>query len=160
MKVKVFSKNDVKKLINMKQAIAGVREAYIQLSSQNAQMPLRASIDVKKNNGTALFMPAYLPKNDGLGIKIVTVFPENVTKDLPVIQAVVIVIETETGQPVAMMDGTYLTALRTGAASGVGTDILSRKNSAFRRSFKFLELRLASRAARSGSGSNSRGISS
>ncbi|UCB46037.1 MAG: hypothetical protein JSV25_01025 [Spirochaetota bacterium] len=129
MKVKVFSKSDVKKLVIMEQAIAGVREAYIQLSSKNAQMPLRTSISVKKNMGIALYMPAYLPEIDALGIKIVTVFPENIKKGLPALQAVIVVTETDTGRPAALMDGTYLTALRTGAASGVATELLSRNDS-------------------------------
>jgi ornithine cyclodeaminase/alanine dehydrogenase-like protein (mu-crystallin family) len=75
-----------------------------------------------------LFMPAYLAASDALGAKIVSVFPGNLERGMPLIHAVVIVVDAETGCPVALMDGTYLTALRTGAASGVATDLLARPN--------------------------------
>lgn len=72
-------------------------------------------------------MPAYLPKLGSLGAKIVSVFPQNVKNNLPTIHTVVIICDAKTGQPTAMMDGTYLTALRTGAVSGLATDLLARK---------------------------------
>jgi ornithine cyclodeaminase len=61
-----------------------------------------------------------------MAAKIVSVFPENPERGLPLIHAVVVVVDAETGRPVALMDGTFLTALRTGAASGVATDLLAR----------------------------------
>jgi ornithine cyclodeaminase/alanine dehydrogenase-like protein (mu-crystallin family) len=73
-------------------------------------------------------MPAYLPETEALGTKIVSVFKDNKDKNLPTIQALVLVLDSETGQPKAILDGTYLTALRTGAASGVATDLLAREN--------------------------------
>jgi ornithine cyclodeaminase/alanine dehydrogenase-like protein (mu-crystallin family) len=73
-------------------------------------------------------MPAYLRKTDQLGIKIVSVFPRNLQVGIPTIHALVAVVDAETGRPAAVMDGTYLTALRTGAASGAAADLLARKN--------------------------------
>jgi ornithine cyclodeaminase len=89
-------------------------------------VPLRTPVPVDRRSGVTLFMPAYLPASDALAAKIVSVFPRNVERGLPTIHAVVIVVDAETGQPVALMDGAYLTALRTGAASGVATDLLAR----------------------------------
>ena len=74
-------------------------------------------------------MPAYVPAMDALGMKSVNVFRQNLERGLPVIHAVVILIDTETGQPMAIMDGTYLTALRTGAVSGAAADLLARPDS-------------------------------
>ncbi len=112
----------------MAEAIQAVREAYVQLSAGQAVVPLRTPVPVDKHEGVTLFMPAYLTASDALGAKIVSVFPGNLERGLPTIHAVVIVVDAETGRPMALMDGTYLTALRTGAASGVATDLLARSD--------------------------------
>jgi ornithine cyclodeaminase len=112
----------------MADAILAVKQAYIQLSAGQAIVPLRTPVPVAKRGGVTLIMPAYLAASDALGAKIVSVFPGNLEIGLPTIHAVVIVVDAATGRPVAMMDGTYLTALRTGAASGVATDLLARSD--------------------------------
>jgi len=129
MKVKVLSRNDVARAVSMADAIKAVKQAFIQLSSGKAEVPLRTQIPVTKRNATTLFMPAYLMKSETIGAKIVSVFPNNRRRGLPTIHALVIVVDAKTGQPLAAMDGTYLTALRTGAASGLATDLLARKDS-------------------------------
>ena len=126
MKLRILSGADVRQAITMSEAIEAVREAYIQLSTGQAVVPLRTPVPVEKREAVTLFMPAYLADSDALGAKIVSVFPQNPDLGLPLIHAVVIVVDARTGQPTAMMDGTYLTALRTGAASGVATDLLAR----------------------------------
>jgi ornithine cyclodeaminase/alanine dehydrogenase-like protein (mu-crystallin family) len=75
-------------------------------------------------------MPVHLLRDKRLGLKVVTVVPENVERNLPTIQALVVVFDAETGMPLAVMDGEHLTAVRTGAASGVATDALARKDAA------------------------------
>jgi alanine dehydrogenase len=129
MKIKILSRSDVAQAVTMAEAIDAVKKAFIQLSSGNAEVPLRTQVPVKKRNATTLFMPAYLIKSDSLGAKIVSVFPNNRRRGLPTIHALVILVDAKTGQPLAAMDGTYLTALRTGAASGLATDLLARKDS-------------------------------
>ncbi len=126
MKLRILSGNDVRQAVTMAEAIQAVREAYVQLSAGQAVVPLRTAVPVDRREAVALFMPAYLSTSDALGAKIVSVFPGNLERGLPLIHAVVIVVDAETGRPVALMDGTYLTALRTGAASGVATDLLAR----------------------------------
>jgi alanine dehydrogenase len=128
MKIKVLSQKEVKKAVTMQEAIESTKQAFVSLSQSEAVLPLRTQIYVEKQKGTSLFMPAFLPRNGSLGAKIVTVFPNNSMKDLPTIHAIVILLDAETGQPTAAMDGTYLTALRTGAASGVATELLARKD--------------------------------
>jgi len=126
MKLRVLSGADVRRAITMAEAIQAVKDAYIQLSAGKAIVPLRTPVPVDRRGGVTLFMPAYLAESDALGAKIVSVFPKNLERGLPTIHAVVLVVDAETGQPTAIMDGTYLTALRTGAASGVATDLLAR----------------------------------
>jgi ornithine cyclodeaminase len=126
MKLRILSGDDVRQAVTMADAIEAVRKAYVQLSAGQAVVPLRTPVPVARRSGITLFMPAYLTSSDALGAKIVSVFPGNVEHGLPTIHAVVIVVDAETGRPTAVMDGTYLTALRTGAASGVATDLLAR----------------------------------
>jgi ornithine cyclodeaminase/alanine dehydrogenase-like protein (mu-crystallin family) len=75
-------------------------------------------------------MPVHLPTQRQLGLKVVTVVPDNPERDLPTIHALVAVFDAETGRAQAVMDGEVLTAMRTGAASGVATDALARENAA------------------------------
>lgn len=127
MKIKVLSREDVRRSVTMPQAIDVVKQAFRSLAQKEVLLPLRTQVPVKENLGTTLFMPAYIPALESLGAKIVSVFPQNVQIDLPTVHAVVIICDAYTGRPTAMMDGIYLTALRTGAASGVATDLLARQ---------------------------------
>ena len=110
----------------MARAIEIVKDAFAQLSAGQAKVPVRAHIDVPRHEGITLFMPAYLEKTDQLGMKIVSVFPRNLEVGIPTIHALVTLVDSVTGRPSAILDGTYLTALRTGAASGAATDLLAR----------------------------------
>jgi alanine dehydrogenase len=112
----------------MRDAIAIVRDAYAQLSAGQATVPLRVPIPIEQHNGVTLFMPAHLQTSDALAIKIVSVHNNNPAQGLPLIHALVVVIDAATGKPLAAMEGGYLTALRTGAASGVATDLLARRD--------------------------------
>jgi ornithine cyclodeaminase/alanine dehydrogenase-like protein (mu-crystallin family) len=127
MKIKILSRKDIQQSVTMPQAIDAVKQAFISLAQNQAVLPLRTQVPVKEHQGITLFMPAYLPKSGSLGAKIVSVFPQNVKNNRPTIHAVVIICDAETGQPSALMDGTYLTALRTGAVSGIATDFLARE---------------------------------
>jgi len=126
MQIRILSGADVRQAVTMAQAIEAVKQAYVQLSTGQAVVPLRTPVDVAEREAVTLFMPAYLAASDALGAKIVSVFPQNPARGLPLIHAAVIVVDAETGRPLALMDGTYLTALRTGAASGAATDLLAR----------------------------------
>jgi len=128
MKLRVLSKQDVQQAVSMQKAIEIVKGAFAQLSAGKAAVPLRIQLPVERHEGVTLFMPAYLSESDDLGVKIVSVFPRNLDKGLPTIFALVVVVEASTGRPLAVMDGTYLTALRTGAASGAATDLLARQD--------------------------------
>ena len=126
MKLRILSAKDVRKALPMADAIAGMKTAYAQLSTQQAVVPLRAHVDVAAHQGTSLIMPAYLKESDDLAVKIVSVFPNNPKRDEPTIYASVMVLDSETGRPLALMEGGTLTAIRTGAGSGAATDLLAR----------------------------------
>jgi ornithine cyclodeaminase/alanine dehydrogenase-like protein (mu-crystallin family) len=124
--MRILSRADVQKAITMPEAIAIVKDAFAQLSNKQATVPLRVPIEIPKHSGTTLFMPAYLARTDALALKIVSVFNDNPSRGLPLIHAVVALVDAATGQIVALLEGGYLTALRTGAVSGAATDVLAR----------------------------------
>ena len=124
-----LSKADVRRLAPMRVAIELMKTAFAELSAGRTTSPLRTVIPVPDRNGDALFMPAFVPAANALGLKVVSVFKDNAARGLPVIHALVCLVDPETGQPLAIMDGTYLTALRTGAVSGAATELLARPDS-------------------------------
>lgn len=126
--MRILSAHDVKMTISMTDAIAAVREGFVALSTGKAQAPLRSSVQTP--DGTTFFMPSYRDNSAFSAIKVVSVYLGNGRHRLPVVIANVIVLDAETGQPRALMDGTYLTALRTGAASGLATELLARPDAA------------------------------
>jgi len=126
--MRILSRADVQRAISMRDAIAIVRDAFVQLSSNQATVPLRVPLPIEKHDGVTLFMPAHLHTSDALAVKIVSVHNQNPARGLPLIHALVVVIDAATGKPLAAMEGGYLTALRTGAASGVSTDLLARRD--------------------------------
>lgn len=126
MNLRILSADDVRRALPMDQAVEAMKHAFAQLSAGRAEVPIRLPIDVEAHNGVTLFMPAYLADDDQMAIKIVSVYNDNPAQGLPLIHALVVVIDASTGIPRAAMDGTYLTALRTGAVSGAATDLLAR----------------------------------
>jgi len=126
--MRILTQDDVRRALPMKQAIEALGPAFAQLSTGKADVPLRTPLTVDRHNGVTLFMPAYLSDDDSMAVKIVSVFNDNPARGLPLIHALVVVVDAETGQPSAVMEGSYLTALRTGAASGLATDLLARQD--------------------------------
>ncbi len=124
-----LNKTEVESLLDMKGTLKVVEEAFRQHGLKKVQMPPKLYLFFKKHNGDLRTMPAYLEEQDITGVKIVNVHPDNPKKGFPTVMALVILNSTETGAPVAIMDGTYLTDMRTGAAGGVAVKYLARKNS-------------------------------
>ncbi len=127
MKLRILNAQDVRQALPMPEAIAAMREAFASLARGEAQSPQR--LVIRTDAGTSLFMPAYLPESRALAQKIVSVFPGNPARGLPVINGLVIVLDAETGAPRALLEGAALTAIRTGAASGLATELLARPQS-------------------------------
>jgi alanine dehydrogenase len=124
--MRVLTADDVRAALDMPRAIALMRDAFGALSAGRVTMPERTVVPVTGAGGTTLVMPAYLPSGSRLGLKVVGVFPGNAARGLPVVPAVVLVLDGDTGQPAALVDGTLLTALRTGAATGLAAELLAR----------------------------------
>lgn len=126
--MRVLSGDDVRRAVSMAAAIDAVEAAFVSLSTGQADVPLRAHIETPERAATSFFMPARIagPGPGALGLKVVSVFPQNLGRGEPSIYALVTVLDPATGRPLAVLDGTYLTALRTGAASGVATRHMAR----------------------------------
>lgn len=126
MKLRVLSAADVQAAIDMPRAIEAMRDAFGALAAGKAQVPVRLQLETR--HGVSLFMPAHLDEPERMAAKVVSVNGGNAQRGLPAIHAVVLVLEPETGRPVALMDGTWLTALRTGAVGGLAADLLARED--------------------------------
>ena len=127
-KLRYLSAIDIRAAVNMRDIVDAMRPAFIELSEGRAIMPLRSHINIEAHDGTALFMPSYLKMADMIGIKTVTLFDHNTANGLPYSQGLVSLADGTNGNPVAIMNGSMLTALRTGAASGLATELLARED--------------------------------
>ncbi len=126
MQIRILSAADVQTAIDMPGAIEAMRTAFTALGDGSATVPLRLALETEY--GVSLFMPAHLAAQGSAGAKVVSVNPGNSARGIPVINAVVLVLDPVTGLPRALMDGTWLTALRTGAVGGLAADLLAREN--------------------------------
>ena len=126
----VLTRKDVEELLTMKEAMSAVEEAFRQYTLGQAIMPLRSVIRIPDYNGINLAMPAYVGGDlDALGLKVVSVYGDNPKKyGLPAVLATVVLNDPKTGDLLAIMDGAWLTAMRTGAVSGVATRYLARED--------------------------------
>ena len=121
----LIKSSEIKETFHMKEAMSAVEKAFGLYEKGKIQMPAKNYLYFEK--GDLRCMPAYLPYLKIGGVKNVTVHPGN--KQFPTVMATIILIDPETGFPLAIMDGTHITALRTGAAGGVAVKYLARANS-------------------------------
>lgn len=128
MNVLVLNRQDVRELVSMPDAIDAMDTAFRELSAGNAKAPLRTALPVD-DDSVMLTMPASVPSAGALGLKVVSVFRRNQEQGLPTIAAMVCLVDDTTGVPAAILNGSYLTALRTGAVSGAATRVLAREDS-------------------------------
>lgn len=124
MKLRIISRADILSLVTMHDAIEAMARAFGQLSAGAAEMPVRGALTA--GDGISLFMPARLGATGERGAKIVSVFGGNRSRGLPSINGVILMIDDETGLPMALMDAGELTAIRTAAAAGLAARLLSR----------------------------------
>ncbi|HNS16813.1 MAG TPA: hypothetical protein PKI34_03220 [Bacteroidales bacterium] len=123
----LLNRSDVISVLTMQDCMAIVEKAFSELSEGTAVLPLRTAISPP--GGISLYMPAYLKEMKALAVKVVTIYKENPAKyQFPVVMGKVLLQDPDSGDVICIMDGGYLTAVRTGAASGVATRYLARKD--------------------------------
>ena len=128
-KTLVLGQQEIRKLVNIKQAIIAVEEAFREYGLGRARMPAKIYLDLKEFRGDFRAMPAYVPKFKIATLKWVNAHPLNPKRGLPAVMAVIIVSDPGTGLPLCIMDGTLATSIRTGAGGAVAAKYLARRNS-------------------------------
>ena len=124
-----LTRREVESLLDLDQLIEGLASAMIELSAGRVSMPARPVVEVAAERGARgllAAMPVYLKSARVLATKLVTLFPENEARDIPTHQAAVLIFDSETGTPLAVMDGASITAIRTACGSALATRHLAR----------------------------------
>lgn len=126
--MRILNSSDVRAALPMGECINAMKQAYLAVVNGSADVPLRTRIQIPKQTAVSLFMPAYVsqPEKDALSIKIVSLFPDNPNRGLSFIQASVLLLDPKTGKTLAILEGSSLTAIRTGAGGGAAADLLAR----------------------------------
>lgn len=112
----------------MAEAIEAMGSAFAELSSGRAVVPQRLTMEMPPQNSRSLVMPVYSSAAKQYAVKVVTLAGNNPARNLPFIHGLLMVFDSDTGVPLAILDAEYTTALRTGAASGLATDLLARRD--------------------------------
>ena len=124
----ILNKKQINKMVAMNEAIEAMKTAFVQLSNGEAIIPTRLSTDVPDKNATSLVMPAYSLDSPYYTVKVVSVNYSNPQKGLPLLHSSVQVFDASKGNMVATLDGESVTAIRTGAVSGLATGMLAKKD--------------------------------
>ncbi|OPL08273.1 MAG: hypothetical protein AVO33_01100 [delta proteobacterium ML8_F1] len=126
--IKVLSKEETEKILNMRDVISVVESAYAQKAAKEATIfdwvfhefdPGVADMDIKSG---------WLQDAGVYGMKLVSWFSKNRDKKLPEIMGVIMVFDDQTGMPIGLVDGAHITGMRTGAAGAIGAKYLAKKN--------------------------------
>lgn len=121
---------DVREALPMGEAVELMKQAFAASVRGDATIPPRSRLSDPAQSGVTLVMPARVDgASRGLAVKVVSVFDDNPGAELPRVQSAVIVLEPDTGRPLALVEGAALTAIRTAATSGAATDVLARPGS-------------------------------
>jgi ornithine cyclodeaminase/alanine dehydrogenase-like protein (mu-crystallin family) len=122
----VLSRDDVESILDPRELIDALAAAMTDLSEGRASMPNRVAALVPERQGFLAAMPGYVPSLGALTAKLVSLFPQNANGSLPTHQALIAAFDPDTGEPLAILDGAAITALRTGAGSALSTRLLAR----------------------------------
>ncbi len=113
----ILNEAEMLKVLSAEEVMQSVVKAFEIYESKDYFMPDRMHVDLGKKN--LLFMPS--AANNWLGTKYLTLFPENISRGLPTLYGLMVLNDFDTGRPLCILDGKTLTALRTGAVGGLGT---------------------------------------
>src|SRR5919106_1257744 len=114
---------EVRRLLELEPLIAAVRQALIDLSAGRVVQPLRTVMELPAQDGLLFLKP--VQTGDVLATKLITLVPRNAERGLPTLLATIVLMDARTGRTLAVMDGTWITALRTAAVSAVAVDCLT-----------------------------------
>ena len=126
-KLALLSRGDIKELLSMGETLEAVERAFKLQAQGKTIMPPKLYLDLPEHGGDFRAMPTYI--DGSAGIKWVSCYPQNSRHNLPLVVATIILCDPDTGCPLAIMDGTYITSMRTGAAGGVAVKFLARRDS-------------------------------
>jgi len=126
--MKYIDGSAVKELLRMSNCIELMKHTLIELSEGRAKQVLRMVMPLGESSFLGL-MPSAISSKQIAGAKVISIFPQNSTRDLPSHQGVVLLFETETGELKAIVDGEEITAIRTSAVSAAATELLARNDS-------------------------------
>jgi ornithine cyclodeaminase/alanine dehydrogenase-like protein (mu-crystallin family) len=118
-----LDEEQVRKHLQMEELIPAMEKALIDFSAGKVTQPVRSVITVDPPGGFFGMMPARTA--EGLGIKLVTFYPPNAQRGIPTHMATIFLVDPETGAPLAVMDGTLITEMRTAAVSAAATKLLA-----------------------------------
>lgn len=124
----LLSREDIKKVFTVEDAIGAVKDAFGLFSEGKSDVPIRTNIQAPDYNGAFLFMPSYVAELEMAAMKVVNIFPKNIEKGLPTTMSQLLLIDGTDGSIRAILDGAYVTQLRTGAATGAAFDLLAKKD--------------------------------
>jgi len=121
----LLTRGDLARLLDYDAVIEAVAGAFTAYSGGRTQTPLRVGVEPPGADGVLLAMPCAVAEPAALGAKIVSVFRGNPSRGLPTVTSIYVLSEYDTGTPLAVMDGGYLTGIRTAAGSAVATRALA-----------------------------------
>lgn len=127
--IRILKSEDVRSALPMVEAINTMKSAFILLSQGDLELPTRSLITLKEYDATSLIMPVYAKPYEHISVKIINAFNRNVKKNIPRVHGLVVLFNGKNGKPVGLLDAPTLTAIRTGAASGLATDLMARPKS-------------------------------
>lgn len=128
----ILTDDDVKELLDMREVIEVVETAFREKCLGRVQMPSKVYLFYTKYDGDLRAMPSYLENLEVSAVKVVNSHPRNrIMYGLPTVMAVVVLVDPKSGFPLSIMSGSWLTAMRTGAAGGVAVKYLAREDSEF-----------------------------
>ena len=123
----LLNEKEIKSVVSMRDIVEADKTAFQMIAAGTVEVPLRAAIKAPAHDGTFLFMPSYAASEEAAAVKIISVFPHNPEMGLEACPAQVLLLDGKTGYITAMLDGSTVTRMRTGAASGAAFDILGKK---------------------------------
>ena len=128
-KIRVLRASDLNGVLDMRDVLVLIEQAFAERGLGRTEMPAKSYLHFPAHEGVLLIMPGNVPGMREAAVKLINVHTRNpIDHGLPTLIATVVLVSPETGEPVCIMDGTYITGMRTGAVSGVATKFLARKD--------------------------------